>query len=49
MRLVPTKQNLEDIELEQSILFALLPDWERLGSSRVVTLNKLESLCHNDH
>jgi hypothetical protein len=26
------EQNLEDIEVEQSILLALLPDWEHLGS-----------------
>jgi hypothetical protein len=52
VRLVPktvAKKNLENIVVEQSILLALLPDWERLGSGRVVTLDKLGSLCHSDH
>jgi hypothetical protein len=52
VRLVPktvTKKNLEDIVVEQSILLTLLPDWEHPGSSQVVTLDKLSSLCHSDH
>jgi hypothetical protein len=35
VRLAPkavAEQNLEDIEVEQSILLTLLPDWEHLGS-----------------
>jgi hypothetical protein len=52
VRLVPktvAKKNLEDIVVEQSILLALLPDWEHPGSGRAVTLDKLSSLCHSDH
>jgi hypothetical protein len=51
VRLVPktiTKQNLEDIEIEQSLLLALLPDWEHSGTGRAVTLDKQGSLCHGD-
>jgi hypothetical protein len=42
------KQNLEDIKVEQSILLALLPDWECPGSGQAVMLDKLGSLCYND-
>jgi hypothetical protein len=51
VQLVPkviTKQNLEDIEVEQTILLALLPNWEHLGSCCVVMLDKLGSLCYGD-
>jgi hypothetical protein len=51
VQLVPkaiVKQNLEDIEVKQSILLALLPDWERPGSGQAVMLDKLERLCHSD-
>jgi hypothetical protein len=52
VQLVPktvAKKNLEDLVGEQSILLALLPNWERLGSGRTVTLDKLGSLCYSDH
>jgi hypothetical protein len=43
-----TKQNLEDIKVEKSILLTLLPNWEHLGTGQVVTLDKLDSLWHSD-
>jgi hypothetical protein len=51
MHLVPktiTKQNLEDIEIDQSILLTLLPDWERPGTGQAVMLDKLGSLCYGN-
>jgi hypothetical protein len=37
-------QHLEEIEAEQSILLALLLEWEHLVTSKAVDMNKLYSL-----
>jgi hypothetical protein len=43
-------QNLEKIEVEQSILLALFPDWERPRSGTPVSLEMLNSLSpYNDN
>jgi hypothetical protein len=39
-----TNQNLEKIEVEQSVLLALFPDWERPRSSIPVSLETLNRL-----
>ena len=51
VQLVPNEvatQHLEEIEEEQSILLALLLEWERPASSKVVDMNTLYSLCPLD-
>jgi hypothetical protein len=41
-------QHLEEIEEEQSILLALLLEWECPVTSKAVDINKLYSLCPSD-
>jgi hypothetical protein len=51
VQLVPktvATQHLEDIEEEQSILLALLLEWERRVTGKAVDINKLYSLCPSD-
>jgi hypothetical protein len=51
VRLVPkdvATQHLEDIEEEQSILLALLLEWECLVPNKAVDMHRLYSLCPSD-
>ena len=51
VRLVPNEvatQHLEEIEEEQSILLALLLEWERPVPGKVVDMKTLYSLCPSD-
>ena len=41
-------QHLEEIEEEQSTLLALLLEWERPASGKVVDMNTLYNLCPSD-